>query len=223
MILCVDVLPAHALTGCDQVPMLHGIGKLTMLKTLKEHKHSLSLLGDLSANFEDVVSQATKFIGSCYGIHNAISMTDVRVKTWIKKTGRKTTAKVPKLSSLPPTSEAFRENVKRAHLQSALWKAALRDPPCVDPCDFGWEKVEETRTLQLIGLPASAQPAPDYIMKIVCCSCASDTPCKIRSCGCVAANLACTMFCKCEGSSFCHNEQTIEADCNEDTEPEDDL
>lgn len=83
--MCVDVLPAHALTGCDQVPMLHGIGKLTMLKTLKEHKHSLSLLGDLSANFEDVVSQATKFIGSCYGIHNAISMTDVRVKTWIKK------------------------------------------------------------------------------------------------------------------------------------------
>ena len=36
--MCLDILPAHALTGCDQVPVLHGIGTLTMLKTLKEHK-----------------------------------------------------------------------------------------------------------------------------------------------------------------------------------------
>ena len=168
--MCLDILPAHALTGCAPVPMLHGIGKLIMLKTLKEHKHSLSLIGDLSADFGDVVSQATKFIGSCYGIHSAISMTDVRVKSWIKKTGRKTATKVPKLSSLPPTSEAFQQNVKRAHLQSAIWKAALRDPPCVDPVDFGWERVEETRTLRPIGLPASEQSAPEYIMKIVYCS-----------------------------------------------------
>ena len=113
----------------------------------------------MSADFGDVVSQATKFIGSCYGIHSAVSITDVRVKSWIKKTGRKTAAKVPKLSSLPPTSEAFQQNVKRDHLQSAIWKAALRDPPCVDPVDFGWERVEETRTLWPIGLPASEQPA----------------------------------------------------------------
>ena len=110
-----DILSAHALTGYDQVPMLRGIDKLTMLKTLKEHKHSLSLIGDLSADFGDVVSQATKFNGSCYGIHSAILMTDVRVKSWIKKTGRKTAAKVPKFSLLPPTSVAFRQNVKRAH------------------------------------------------------------------------------------------------------------
>ena len=60
-----DILSAHALTGYDQVPMLRGIDKLTMLKTLKKHKHSLSLIGDLSADFGDVVSQATKFNGSC--------------------------------------------------------------------------------------------------------------------------------------------------------------
>ena len=129
---------------------------------------------------------------------------------------------MPKLSSLSPTSEAFRENVKRAHLQSAIWKAPLKDPPCADPNDFGWEKVDETRTLRPIGLPASEQPAPDYITKIVCCPCASERPCKTRSCGCVSENLACTMFCKCGGSSVCNNEQTVSI-TSDDIEHDDEL
>ena len=31
----------------------------------------------------------------------------------------------PKLKSLPPTSEAFEQNVRRAHFQVSVWKAAL--------------------------------------------------------------------------------------------------
>jgi hypothetical protein len=115
---------------------------------------------------------------------------------------------MPKLCSLPPTSEAFR--VKRAHHQCAIRRRALHKPPNADPTEYGWERNEETKSLQPVTFPASRQPAPDYIMRVVCCSCAAETPCKTRTCGCVSANLACTMFCQCQGSSLCNNEQTIQ-------------
>ena len=60
--MCLNILPAHALTGCDQVPVHQGIGKLIMLKTLKERKHLLGVIGDLNADFDQVLSEATKFI-----------------------------------------------------------------------------------------------------------------------------------------------------------------
>ena len=37
-----ELLPAHALTGCDTVSMCHGIGKTKMLKTVQGGKCSLS-------------------------------------------------------------------------------------------------------------------------------------------------------------------------------------
>ena len=43
--------------------------------------------------------------------------------TQIEKPGL---TRVPKLASLTPTTEAFTENVKRAHLQTFLWKNALQ-------------------------------------------------------------------------------------------------
>ena len=53
--------------------------------------------------------------------------------------------KVPKLMSLSPTSEAFAENVKRAHFQAFIWKAALsEDPPHLDATEFGWSRDNTT-------------------------------------------------------------------------------
>ncbi len=128
-------------------------------------------------------------------------MTEARIKS---KTWRKTATKVPKLCSLPPTSEAFEENVKIAHFQCAIWRA-LEEPSNLDP---GWFKDEETKSLQPVMLPPSRLSAPDYILKLVCCSCASERPCLSNRCGCVSAHLACTAFCHCQGSSICNNQQT---------------
>ena len=45
-----------------------------------------------------------------------------------------------KLSSIPPTTEAFTENVHRCHLQVAIWKAALLESPReMDSTKYGWE------------------------------------------------------------------------------------
>ena len=212
-----ELLPAHALSGCDTVPMCHGIGKGKMLKAVKEDRCSLSLLGDVTADMEDVIIQSTIFMCSCYGVSNATSMTDARIKVWTARTGRKTANKVPKLCSLPPTTEAFEENVKRAHYQCSIWRRALEEPLNIDPTDYGWLKDEETKSLQPITIPASRQPAPKYIMKLLSCGCASDSPCHNKVCGCVAAKLSCTVFCQCQGDSdVCNNEQTIQARLSDD-------
>ena len=104
-------------------------------------------------------------------------MTEARIKSWTTKPGRKTATKVPKLCSLPPTSEVFEENVKRVHFQCAIWRRALQEPPNVDPTKYGWFKDEQTKSLQPVTLPPLKLSAPDYIIKLVCCSCASERPC----------------------------------------------
>ena len=84
---------------------------------------------------------------------------------------------MPKLNSLPPSTEAYWENVKRAHYQCPIWRKALEEPPNDDPTDYGWVKDEDTKSLQPVSLPKSKSPVPNYIRKLVRCSCASEAPC----------------------------------------------
>ena len=92
---------------------------------------SLSLLGDVNANMEDIIEQTTAFMCCCYNMNGATITTET---TWTTKTGRKTATKVPKLCSLPPTSEVFEENVKEpTYVQCTIWRKALQEPPNVNP------------------------------------------------------------------------------------------
>ena len=63
------ILPAHALSGCDTVASYFGIGKATVLKTLRSG-HSLNLLGAPGHSMESVIQQATSIISACYGQTN---------------------------------------------------------------------------------------------------------------------------------------------------------
>ena len=149
-------------------------------------KYSLSLLGEVNADMEDVINQATAFMYKCYSMSNTASMTEARIKVWTARIGRKATSKVPKLCSLPPTTEAFQLNVRRAHFQCAIWRRALmQEPPNLDPTEYGWFKNEVTKSLQPVTLLPTKLPAPDYILKLVCCLCSSAQPCHSSRCGCV--------------------------------------
>ena len=207
--LCLQLLPAHALTGCDQVPMLYGIAKGKMLSAVKENCHSLDLLGQLAANFDEVMQQATSFITSCYSVKGAKTMTEARIKLWNRRAMKKTARKAPPLCSLPPTTAAFKENVKRAHLQAAIWINATDDPPNVDSTEYGWDRNDELKVLLPSTLPSSEKVAPEEVMKVLCCTCSSARPCFSQACGCHAAPLGCTAHCKCEGGLSCNNPHTI--------------
>ncbi len=139
--------------------MCHGIGKAKMLKAVQTEKCSLSLLGDVNADMKGVTKQATAFMCRCYNVPNAATMTEARIKVWLTKTGRKSASKVPKLYSLPPTTEVFEENVKRAHFQCAIWRRALQEPPNLDPTQYmdGLEMTEKSPFNQSCFLPQNRQ------------------------------------------------------------------
>ena len=50
-----NLLAAHGLSDCDTVAPCYGIGKMKILKTLKQGSHSLSCLGDSNANWPYVM------------------------------------------------------------------------------------------------------------------------------------------------------------------------
>ena len=127
--------------------------------------HSLSLLGDPNVALTYIIEHATQFMSACYGYSKCGSMSEARQKSWAKKTGKGSTS-IPKLCRLPPTTEAFMENVKRAHLQVCIWKAALdSDPPPLDPSQYGFTRDERSKSMVPTTVPDSVELAPTDVLK----------------------------------------------------------
>ena len=187
-----------------------GVGKATVIKVLKSKSYSLDLLGNTDAPMPKVIEQASKFMAKCYGQSSCDSMTETRLAVWKNRVGKGAT--MPKLCSLPPTNESFEENVKRAHLQTAIWKSALDlEPPDLNPMLYGWSKDEIAKSLVPITVPKNTSLAPNKILQLIRCSCSSEEPCRSLRCGCHHAKLPCTIFCSCNNES-CQNEYTVKND-----------
>ena len=154
-----EVLPyiCFQLMHCLGVTLLHliGIGKTKVVK-VPEAGNRLNHLGNPSANLEDVLCESTAFVAACYGqkCEARETMTNVHYKVWVSKTGRKGACLLPKLKAIPPTLEAFKENIKRAHFQACIGKAALaEEPPNFDPLKFGWVKDDLAKSHCTVPLP----------------------------------------------------------------------
>ena len=159
-----DLLAAHGLTGCDTVATYHGIGKGVALKVLRSETLSLSKVGNMTLSVEEALEQSTSFMLSCYGHPECSSLTESRQKIWSRKVSR-SIGSAPKLQSLPPTNEAFTENVARAHLQVRIWKQKLElNPPNVDPLTHGWTRHDGSTSLTPTTVPDNVPLAPDVAL-----------------------------------------------------------
>ena len=133
-----DRVNFNALIGADTPAATFGIGKIKALKMARTARIPLHAIGD-TADEAIVPEQATSFILACYGkgFSRCTSMSEARIKMWRKKTD---IGSALKLCSLPPTTEAFTENAKRAHLQAAYWKASIEGTvPPIDALTHGSE------------------------------------------------------------------------------------
>ena len=215
-------LPAvHALTGCDTVSYLFGIGKATALKALMG-RHHLNVLGQLGADEDNLISEATAFIAACYGSKVEGDMNTHRYQLWKSKMANSKITSAPKLKSLPPTHDAFVQHVHRAQHQVIVWKSATQsDPPDLDPIQYGWQEGENGATLYPTTLPPDVSPAPVTILQLIKCGCSTSRPCSTRRCGCVSAQMSCSMFCCCNAGSDCCNEHTRVVTANPDEDDDD--
>ena len=118
-----QLLPFHAITGCDTVACFFNLGKQRCFNSFKQG-FKFKFLAKIDSDIMEVVKECTEFISTVYG-HKSSSLTTARQAAWHKKAGNSSLLLAPKLHSLPPTTATFIENVKRAHLQSVIWSHAL--------------------------------------------------------------------------------------------------
>jgi len=207
--------------GCDTVAKLHGIGKGTAINKLKEG-YTFGRLGDLDSSADEALIEATRFIGACYGSKSKDDLSEIRIEIWSKKMGKNDITTAPELKTVPPTSEAFRENVLRAHIQTAVWKSALEpDPPFINPTEYGWVRDEATKTLTPRTLSPDVALAPPEVLELVDCGCSTDEPCGSQRCGCNSGHLPCTSFCACRGGPNCQNPYNIDKERASEDDSED--
>ena len=78
-------------------------------------------------------------------------------------------------TTLPPTTEAFQENVKRAHFQAVQWYAApYSSAEQLDSEKFGWIRDEKRNSLIPVRIPSKVPAAPQQILEMIKCYCRSD-------------------------------------------------
>ena len=133
------VLPAaHALTGCDTISSLYGIGKISTMNILSAEDKDLAILGDPTASLEQSIKVARKFVMKLYGPGKrgkaaTMDLDGLRVKL------PNTTDKP--LTKLPPCEDVFKYQVKRVSWQARVWMTATNaDEELVSPVGCGWQK-----------------------------------------------------------------------------------
>ena len=121
------------------------------------------------------------------------------------------------IKTVPPTSEAFKENVLRAHFQVTVWKSAPEtEPPSLDPTEYGWVPyvMKPQRLLHPhltpTTLPSDVALAPPEVLELLRCGCSTDEPCHSQECGCNSGQVPCTFFCACRGGPNCRNPYKID-------------
>ena len=103
---------------------------------------------------------------------------------------------------LPPTTRAAHYHSLRVHLQVILWKELT------DPLIWGWKLYSS----KLQPIMTDLEPAPESLLKFVCCKCKLSTanPCGSNTCSCRKHGLKCVTACgDCRGESCRNAEETI--------------
>ena len=97
-----------------------------------------------------------------------------------------------KPDNLPPTSDALKFHIQRAHHQALVWhQACVVNMNIPDPTQLGWNLIDGVYKPILLSLPA----VPDQCLELLSCNC--KTGCRTMRCGCRRNKLNCTQFCKC--------------------------
>ena len=164
-----------------------------------------------------MTKQATEFVGACYGHKHHTSMSEARKMSWAAKVGKGSTS-TPHLNNLPPTTEAFIETLNEHTFR--LVYGNMHYITLIDPLNNRF--IRDTSTLLPRSLPEDIPLAPENILKLIRCSCETDTLCKTMLCRCASAKLPCTVFCNCHADD-CYNLLTKSKGDDENTSDEIDI
>lgn len=189
------ILIAHAISGCDTVSALYGVGKKKPMAVLERGEWGILDAFQRSDSSHDEVARVGElFLLKLYGASDACNSLDkLRYVLYMQKVSK--TSSTFQLQSLPPTSAAAKYHSYRAYYAVQEWLGNVGD---IEPTEWGWELQGGMLSPILTDRPV----APEAVLLIVSCGC--KTTCGKR-CKCRKAGLYCTPMCSSCIGQTCSN------------------
>lgn len=216
-----QILCVHAMTGCDTTSSLFGHGKVSVWRQVMKSQATEELtnvIGAPDASCGDVLRAGLELLNFIYGGRFGEKLNRLR---YLKYMNMLASSMSPKSDRLPPTENAAKYHIFRAHFQVAYWKSL--GSTCLNAEEWGWSVVNGLYMPVASDLP----PAPDKLLKVIHCKCQMLTgrACSTRVCTCRKHGLPCVAACKnCNGRD-CENvdNSPVAVAQNEETEDETDI
>jgi len=180
----------HALTGCDTVSSMLGIGKkkawACWMRNVEKFCQMFSSL-NFTSSFASI-SKLQHFVMALYTKkHVAIATND------IDECRYQLYASGISFDKLPPTYSALNQHTRRAMYQAEVWRKCLTKKQNVpSPLNWGWE-LSEIGELKPIW--TTKEPVTSVKTLTFCCHCKS--ACSFR-CACKNKSIKCTSLCSCK-------------------------
>ena len=135
---------------------MFGIGKGKVIKALNDG-FRINKLGDTDSDMDEIYRECERFMLACYLSSQSENMSVARYDVWLSKLSKKNASAAPPLRSLPPTTETFREHVKRAHLQASIFLASGEsEPPDLFPTELEWSYDQQSKCYDPVSIPPDA-------------------------------------------------------------------
>jgi 5'-3' exonuclease len=211
--LCTQLLFLHAFTGCDSTSRIYGIGKksaflklITGNQILQSCAKTFTSPGKNRTEIENLGCQA---MAAIFGGKNTSALATLRYDLLCKKVVSAKSFVMPE--RLPPTESSTNFHCLRVYFQTMTWMGMASN---IDPLNWGW-KLEDN---QLVPIMSSMNAAPDSLLKIVHCNCASG--CNTARCSCRTYGLPCASACGSCQLTSCdnpHNHQDFLDELEEDS------
>ena len=192
----IQALPSlHAISCCDSVSAVHGMGKTRQLSTVQNNEEHLQVLADIGASLaigETIHRAIEKMFCALYGNPKKTNINRLRYQLFCKKN-------IPEPHKLPPTKDELYQHMRRANYQSYIWKRALRiSTDKASPDGNGW-CMSTDGCLEVVW--SDTATAPESIIELVSCEWRRLKCLKI--CQCSSLSIECTDMCGC--SANCSN------------------
>lgn len=185
------ILQFHAITGCDTTSYLFGHSKKIAWTVLKDNFHLLLSLGEGTLT-TDTLERAERFVCRIYKTN--VSSVDMARFLLFAKAGTP--------DKLPPTSDALKYHIMRAHYQAMVWRQAHCPRQILPkPEESGWKLKDD----KLVPVLMTLDPIPKACVEMLSCQCT--TGCATLRCKCRKAKIVCSGFCSCgkSGNDLCLN------------------
>jgi len=98
---------------------MYEIGEGTVLKIIGS-LNPLNNFVKVSSRMDELVDESVTFIAASYGSHDRTNRSAARYDIWTSKMANNKLTTAPQLKTIPPTTEAFGEHVRRVHFQVAI-------------------------------------------------------------------------------------------------------